>query len=110
MTFWNHSHPRARKAHRCDMCSRRIDPGETYLRGTGLDGTAWTWKECAHCEAARLIYDISDGGEEYDPDLFDGWASGVRGAGPELRAAAGYQSRWRTQSGAPWPIPRRAAA
>ena len=41
--------PRARKDHVCSDCGRTIGPGETYLRCVGFeDGTAWTWKDCAH--------------------------------------------------------------
>lgn len=110
MTTWIHTHPRARDWHRCDMCSRQIDPGETYLRGVGLDGKAWPWKECTHCQAARELYDITWDHFEYDPDCFDEWCSDVRGAGPELRAAAGYRSQWRTQSGSLWPMPKKMTA
>lgn len=49
---WTRQHPTARKQHQCSICYRTIYPGEKYLRGCGFgEGTAWTWKECAHCEA-----------------------------------------------------------
>ena len=51
MTHWARTNPKARKEHRCEVCSRTIKPGETYSRGAGMDGsTAWSWIECAHCE------------------------------------------------------------
>ncbi|WP_454232169.1 hypothetical protein [Mycolicibacterium fortuitum] len=50
------SRPVARKAHRCSMCYRTIEPGEKYSRSFNVDsGDAWTWKECEHCEAMVCI-------------------------------------------------------
>lgn len=100
---WSISHPVAAKEHLCQMCRRVINKGELYLRGAGFDGTAWTWKECAHCEAARRLYDINDG-NEYNEDMFDSWADDPRDV-TELRHAAGFRMRWRTRAGTLLPIP-----
>ena len=99
--------PRARKDHVCSDCGRTIGPGETYLRCVGFeDGTAWTWKDCAHCEATLGLYDISWDGA-YNDDIFYEWATGGHDDWPEVRAAAGYLMRWRTRSGTLLPIPSR---
>lgn len=100
---WSIQHPTAQKAHTCQMCGRRIDPGERYLRGAGFDGTAWSWKECAHCEAVRKLYDISDGGE-YNEDYFHEWSRDPQDV-TELRHAAGYRMKWRTRLGTLLPVP-----
>lgn len=90
------------------MCNRRIDPGEKYMRGAGFDGsTAWSWKECGHCEAIQSMYDVSWDGE-YSYETFDGWAESPRDL-QELRHVAGWRMRWRTRSGALLPIPTRTA-
>lgn len=104
MTTFIHSYPRARKTHRCTMCGRTIEIGEKYLRGAGLDGTAWSWKECTHCEAARIAYDIP-WDVEYNEDTFAEWSTDLVRSIPEARAAAGYQNQWRTQAGTLWPMP-----
>lgn len=107
MTFWTRRHPKARVSHECELCGRRIDPGEVYTRGVGIDGTAWTWKECAHCTRAQTIYDLSWDGE-YNAECFQDWAGD---GGPrdieEARAMAGYRKRWRTARGNLWPLPTR---
>lgn len=99
------SKPTARKAHRCSDCGRTIRPGEQYRRGVGFDGTAWTWKDCAHCEAALDLYDLAWDGE-YNGDHFAEWASdGDARSLDEARAMAGYRKRWQTAGGALWPLP-----
>lgn len=55
MTEFVDTYPTARTRHRCGLCHRVIDPGETYWRQAGLDhGRAWTSKTCEHCE--RVVY------------------------------------------------------
>lgn len=101
---WQIEHPTARKQHRCEMCLRIIEPGERYLRGSGMDGSsAWTWKECAHCEAMRIIWDISDG-EEYNGEMFYEWSRECESLA-QLRHAASYRMQWRTRRGTLLPIP-----
>ena len=103
---WSISYPTARKTHICAMCSRIINPGERYLRGSGFgDGTVWSWSECVHCEAVRRLYDITDG-DEYDADLFDCWADEARDV-TELRHAAGFRMKWRTKLGNLLLVPNR---
>lgn len=113
MTFYHVETRKARKQHRCEMCGRRIDPGEEYLHGVGMEGSVWVWKECAHCKAARLLYDIDYDGE-YNADYFEAWVDDSRWPSfetmtPEqfhqLRHAAGYTMRWRTKGGNLLPIP-----
>lgn len=75
--YWTDmAHHVARKTHACDLCLRRIEPGERYARQRGYDaGDAWTFRACPHCEAVWAIYDIEpfDTGLTYDD--MDGWAS-----------------------------------
>ena len=53
-TLIDEQRPTARVVHQCGGCGRTIHPGERYLRQRIVDvGDAWTWKECAHCEAVR---------------------------------------------------------
>lgn len=43
--------PTARQAHRCDLCSARIEPGEVYDRQTSIyDGRIYDWLTCPACE------------------------------------------------------------
>lgn len=102
---WSIKHPRARKRHLCQMCHRVIDPGEVYLHGAGfgIDHTAWSWKECAHCERVRIMYDIQDGGEYNEDDLYE-WSTNTITI-TELRHAAGYRMKWRTRNGTLLPLP-----
>jgi hypothetical protein len=99
------SKPKARKPHRCSDCHRRIDPGETYRRGVGFDGTAWTWKDCAHCLAALSLYDLAWDGE-YNADSFATWSTDGAHDLRELRDQAGYRMKWRTRSGRLLPVPQ----
>lgn len=66
MALESFTHPVARKAHRCDQCSRSISPGERYHRWEAAsdysDGIETT-KTCDHCH--RLARDL--------------WAADVRG-------------------------------
>ena len=98
MTTWlSASRPVARKAHRCDLCGIRIEPGEVYDRSTNLyDGRLYDWKSCrgpVGCgEVAHAIW--SDpfwcpyGDEGLDADHAYEWASDqVRATGSPLAAA-----------------------
>lgn len=56
---WREAWRRARKQHRCEECSRPIDPGERYHFVTGLNEPGdpwWSAKQCGQCyEAARWL-------------------------------------------------------
>lgn len=42
----------ARKAHKCSACAEQIRPRDRYTHTAIVgDGTAWTVKRCARCEA-----------------------------------------------------------
>lgn len=104
MTHFTESHPVARKPHRCGTCGRTIRPGETYRRGAGMDGShAWTWKECAHCEALIRYLTTFSGESEYDAEeLVSDWDVYTI---PHARIRAQYRARWTRRDGALYPIP-----
>lgn len=111
MTFTMPTRQRARVAHTCSLCGRRIDPGEVYERVRGFDGgDAWTCKTCAHCDAVVLIYDPTDWGDDgIGSDDMQGWVEdrGPRTIG-EARAMAGYRMAWRARpSQRLLPVPQR---
>jgi hypothetical protein len=66
---------RARKAHTCDFCDRRIQPDEHYrrVRAISIEGDPYTYKECLHCrsfiEVCPLWRDFGDDDYGLDPDL-----------------------------------------
>jgi hypothetical protein len=50
--FYSRTHPRARKAHRCEECRRVILPGERYARHSQKwEGDVSSWPTCAQCDA-----------------------------------------------------------
>ena len=66
MTEYVDSWSTARKRHRCELCWRFIEPGESYWRQAGLDrGAAWTNKTCEHCERVVWAYGRS---HEWEPE------------------------------------------
>jgi len=102
MTFWNRTTPRARKEHTCTACGRGIAVGETYLRGVEFDGTAWTWRECAHCELLfRYLSNLWDF-DEYTFDMAWDWDPKTDSA---ARVKAAWASKWRQVDGALYPLP-----
>lgn len=91
MTFARETTHTARKAHRCDACGRRIEPGERYTRYAGIyeDGFAtgayhpdcreWEIKLCRDFD----LYDdewrgLSDFVAEDGPIVLDGAPEAVR--------------------------------
>ncbi|AOE43794.1 hypothetical protein SEA_BANTAM_105 [Gordonia phage Bantam] len=96
--------PKARTKHRCGFCGRTIDPGERYRRQFNKDGgDVWTWKNCAHCDAAAVMLDLyydwddgitSDHFVDHDPEdareefLLESW-----------------RAQWRYPSGRLMPVP-----
>lgn len=46
-TVLSQERPKARKAHRCELCGQRIRPGDFYDRQTVVDGRdLWQWVNC----------------------------------------------------------------
>lgn len=104
MTFYSDSHPTAIKGHTCEDCGRRISPGEKYRRGFGADnGTAWTWKECAHCAAiVPLLFSHFDAGEGYARETFLDWEPELP---HHLRLKALWRKQWKRADGSLYPVP-----
>jgi hypothetical protein len=101
-----HSRPTARVCHICCMCGRRIDPGETYHRTAGMDGSAaWTWKECAHCGVTASYVSQDWGLDEYDDDLLSEFGRQGGESVAELRVAVQYRRRWHDTHGNLYPVP-----
>ena len=103
MTFYKHTNRAARKPHQCMLCARQIAPGERYLHGAGMDGaTAWTWAECAHCDALRAYVYARSWEDCYDEELISDWE-------PEtvahLRIKAMWKRQWRRPDGSLMPVP-----
>ncbi len=110
--------PRARKPHRCEECGRTIQPGEIYERYAGTwEGSFFTNIACHQCaELRRAVNKVDDYySEGYYGGLSDWiwqrmwvelpesvWSNDGRLV-PLLRLVAGFESRWKTKSGAPWP-------
>jgi hypothetical protein len=101
--FFTETHPVARKPHTCGMCRRQIRPGETYRRGAGMDGgTAWTFKECAHClPFIRLAHTLA-GDSEYGEDLLIEFEPENVA---EARVRAQFRRQWQNRAGDLYPVP-----
>ena len=103
MTHWTHTTPKARKAHRCQMCYRTISTGETYRRGAGMDGsTAWSFIECLHCAAFVRVAYARWGDEGYDESLLIDFDPADIA---EARVRAQWRRKWRRQDGTLYPPP-----
>lgn len=98
--------PIARKQHRCEMCSRTIEPGERYRRQRNTDcGDIWTWKNCAHCDVlldilCHIGYDHDYGVTyedvgEWEPETI-----------AEARLKVYWLHRWRRRDGSLREIPQ----
>lgn len=66
VTALSSSTPKARKAHTCDSCLRKIAPGAVYNRAWCVDGgDAWTWKSHLSCQTAgQILFDLDIRGDE----------------------------------------------
>lgn len=104
-TTLSDKHHKARIAHYCDLCSRRIEPGETYRRVRVVDaGEAWTSWGCEHCEALSVLLgpwlDQGEGISEDDIGEFE--PSTIA----EARLWIYWKRQWRTRNGDLRPVPR----
>ena len=56
----------ARKAHRCENCGGRINPGQVYIRARVVDGgDAWVWKSHDDCQkASELLFKAGIEGDD----------------------------------------------
>ena len=101
MTVFVDSWPTARKRHRCGLCWRFIEPGESYWRQACLDrGTAWTNRTCEHCERVVWAYGRSCGEYEWEPECVAEWLEDEYPA-----VAASRDAGWRFPDGEPLPVP-----
>lgn len=104
MMTWTRLHPTAQKTHQCETCSRFIQPGETYMRGSGYgDGEAHTWKECAHCELFVQLVTMRSREKEYSLELIAEWDEPKSIA--EARVRAQWKRKWTNRAGDLYPIP-----
>ncbi|RIT32723.1 hypothetical protein D2E76_23210 [Mycobacteroides abscessus] len=108
MNTISREHPVARKPHRCNMCYRRIEPGERYLKSFNVDsGEGWTWKECEHCDAMlgllwHQLLEPLDYGEGYDSDTMGEFEPSTIG---EARLKVYWRHGWRRRDGTLRPVP-----
>lgn len=101
MTTYVDRYPTARKRHRCGLCWRFIEPGESYWRQAGLDrGAAWTNRTCEHCERVVWAYGRNGDDDEWEPECVAEWLEDEHPAVAASRAAG-----WRFPDGEPLPVP-----
>ena len=113
MTSFRTTTPRARDAHTCGDCHRRIDPGEFYVRvKIFLTREVFTWKSCVHCQAVLKLYEIpekvdAEGNREQGYPDFRRWANRPYDTAPmhERFARDGWKHGWRGEEGFLWPVP-----
>ena len=109
---------KARKPHRCSLCYRMIDPGETYSHGRFADaGDIWTFRQCAHCEAflaiVRHAYNFDEYWEEgWSTDDVIAWGDELHGPKhlSAMRLYVMWRRDWRRHDGTLYPIPEREKA
>lgn len=76
MTVLSHTTPKAKKEHRCDLCSRQVVVGDVYVRQDNMkDGSFYVWKTHVTCNAVlskmyetKFIFDDED---EFQVERFD---------------------------------------
>lgn len=121
MKFEVASTPKARKAHKCQECSRTITPGETYHQWKGLADDWFTHRMCAHCWATiemgaaitgcpKMWYFELIHGLDPDDGAFVGdiLANHDLSFGDEfrmLRRVVEQKRLWRRPNGALYPLP-----
>ncbi len=110
-TVLHESTPRARKRHRCSLCNRDIDAGETYNRQRSIyDGEPYVFKACEHCMALVRVIDEShaywyDEGYTLD-DIVDLTPANLC----EARFLVQWRRKWRRRDGALYPVPETSTA
>lgn len=81
MTILSHTTPKAKKEHRCDLCSKQIVVGDVYVNQRNVyEGTLYTWKGHLACQAVlgemyRTRSILEDDDQEGAFDLFLGLAT-----------------------------------
>ena len=111
-TVMHESNPRARKRHRCDLCNRDIDAGETYNRQRSIyDGEPYVFKACGHCMALVHVLDESHvywyDDEGYTADsLSEVDPANLR----EARYLVQWRRKWCRRDGGLYPVPEAVAS
>jgi hypothetical protein len=94
--------PRARKEHKCQLCERTIERGETYTAQRNIfDGRLYTFKACRQCMAFssalhKAGFDDDEGGYPWPSELD---ASEIASVGLS-REHNLFRARWRDAEGA----------
>jgi len=105
MQTLSQSTPKARKAHRCEMCRRVIDAGETYTRQANLgDDGFYAWINCQQCDVFLNLIEDWDG-YGVGADTVEEWEPGNLW---ELRLKALWHMKWRRADGTLHPFPVKA--
>jgi hypothetical protein len=97
---------KALKPHGCMSCRRVIARGEQYVRCATFDnGTASTYKECAHCSALAALWRLWDYADEgWDRESFWAYGEDCREM-PDLEWFEQYRQQWRDPTGDLYPVP-----
>lgn len=98
----------ARKPHQCQSCWRTIDPGEKYDKYVTFDGGAGTYKECRHCTALAILWDLFrwTNCEGYDHEAFYEYGrDAARDTMRDARWFVQWKRHWRRRDGTLYPIP-----
>lgn len=99
---------KARKRHRCDECSRHIEPGESYHRSVGIaEGHFYASLQCPQCEAAAQWLVWTCGGylnEGVEEDLAEHWDEPGYRCLDLGRLILGMRRDWRRRDGQLYPV------
>jgi len=98
----SHSEPKARKAHKCQMCYRVIGIGEVYTRQANLgDDGFYDWINCQQCDTFLNLIEDYDG-YGVGCEAVDDWEPGNM---RELRLKVLWRKKWRRKDGSLYPVP-----